>query len=714
MMKDFFQGRYIILFQVGCLLLLYTSGAFVRLAPIENWGVYVTADDPVLHVRLTEYVLENGHLPRMDDLAWYPWGQNWETTLPNFRYYLTAGIYWLFNAMGMGLSLYDFCVFFPAFFAPLAVIPMFLAVREIWDWKSGLVAAGVLVVSSGYLTRTIAGFYRHEHVGIPLLITCIYFFVKGMRADTRRENLIYSVLSGFTLVFLTGTWSGFRFLLDGFAVFIFFMMFTRRLDREMLYCFIITDGLALASTFFWPNLATRFFTKTEFAVPLVIIISALLYEFVLKKRVDRRRIPVITAGMTLVLFLGMLATVSNLPSGRYEVVVNPLRQAPSGDVSQTVAEHAGMRLSWSNGNLEWPALSSYGIFLFLVPLGLILPFYQHSSAQDANRDVLSLLVFSTLLLFLALDPYPALMCYGLVWLGMAGLWYITPEKNRPGNSEFLVMLFALLAAYFFKNMIRLNILFSVFVAVQSGLCFSYGIRFINSRFGKSEEEVSSSSRSRSSRRARRKSKKKKTSKGRDNVFTAEIALSVAIVLLLLWPISGSYKTARGYPLGLREDWFKALDWLEENSQPDDVVMSWWDYGYWIQTYAGRPTIADGATTNSTQIRKIARAFITTESAAHDFCLEYDVRYIVIDVSDDFIGGKWTAMAVIAKQNVGDYMAVDENGQTMILDKGQRCPLFRMASRGLLQQELPPLDGFEYKVSFSGERGGRVIIYEFLG
>jgi len=711
--RQLLEDRRVVLFEIGCLLLLYTSGVFVRLAPIREWGLYVTADDPVLHVRLTEYLYSNGHLPRDDQLAWYPWGQNWEKKLPNFRYYLTSGLYYIFQGLGMGLSIYDFCVLFPAFFAPLAVFPMFLLGRSLWDWKAGLVSAGVLVVSAGYLTRTIAGFYRHEHVGIPLLVLCMYLFVEALKAGDLRKNITYSALSGFVLVLLTGTWSGFRFLLDGYAVYVLLMMVLRRMDMRMLRTFIIVDGMALASTFFWPNLSTNFYLRTEFAIPVAIIATALIYQFLLRDRVDPRRLPVASIGISLILFLAMIGTVSRLPRGRYEMIVNPFREAPAGDVSQTVAEHADMRLTFTNGRLRWPALSSYGMFLFLVPIGLILPFIRTKAEDNANREILSMLVFLTFLLFLALDPYPALVCFVFVWLGLAGLWFMTPEDHRPNNSEVMVMVFAILAAYFFKNMIRLNILFSVFVAIQSGLFFTYVTRLIGSLEATGDRKPSTSSSRR--RKSRRKSKPKE--KGpTEKRFGAgpEIAIALIITLLLVWSISGSYKSAKGYPLGLREDWFDSLAWIEENSEEGDVIMSWWDYGYWIQTYAGRTTIADGATTNSSQIRELAKAFITTESAARDFCKEFDVRYVMIDVSDDFIGGKWTAMAVIAKQEVGDYMAVNEEGQTVILDKGERCPLFRMASRGTLNRDLDPVPGFEYRASFTGDRGGRVIVYEFVG
>ena len=718
MVSNLFTARRLLLFELGVLLLLYASGAYVRMAPLSRYGVYVTADDPVLHVRVTEYVLENGHLPRNDTLAWYPWGQNWEKALPNFRYYLTAFLYSIGRMLGMGLSLYDFCVLFPAFFAPIAVFPMFLLVRKLRDWKSGLVSAGVLALSAGYLTRTIAGFYRHEQVGIPLLILCMYFFVKGMKAASLRENIVYSTLSGIVLVVLTGTWSGFRFLLDGYAVFVFLTLLVRRMDRRLFTTFIITDGLALASTLFWPRLSSHFYGTTEFAIALVVIVTVLIYELVLRQRLDAEKLPLATIAISVILFVSMFATISKLPTGRYEVVVNPLRSAPPGDVSQTVAEHAGMRLAIAGGKIEWPALKSYGIFLFLVPIGIFLPFMKTRQEDDVSREVLAMLVFTTFLLFLALDPYPALICYIIMWLGVAGLWYVTPDDARPRNEEMMMILFALLAAYFFKNMIRLNILFSAFVAIQSGLCFGYALDLIASQadVARAKRETQELRSKRRRDKKRRKRSRKEAPKSGEEVRRGpdypQIALAGLVLLFLLLTMSSSYNSAKGYPLGLRDDWFQALDWIEENTQPDDVIMSWWDYGYWIQTYAKRPTLADGATTNSSQIRKLARAFITTESVANEFCREFDVRYVMVDISDDFVGGKWTAMAVIAKQNAADYMGLTEDGQTVIQDKGQQCLLFRLASPGALEQPLPPFENFKYRAMFTGERGGRVIIYEF--
>jgi asparagine N-glycosylation enzyme membrane subunit Stt3 len=491
------------------------------------------------------------------------------------------------------------------------------------------------------------------------------------------------------------------------------------MDDRMLTAFVIGDGMGLISTLFWPRLAepVPFWPTSEFAVALVILLTAIGYRFVLSRRVERERLPVATIVLALVIFLVMLGAFSRLPQKRLQMVINPLRDAPPGDVSQTVAEHASMQLKIVNGKLDWPALKSYGVFLFLVPIGMVLPFMASGSFEDSNRNLLAFMVFVAFVLFMSLDPYASLITYAILWICIIALWYLTPEENRPNNEEMMMIIFALFAAYFFKNMIRLNILFSAFVAGMSGLSFGYGLGLLDSLREESSKRKEAELRMKE-RRKRRKKKRKPAAEAEAETppkvrydYTA-LAMGCVVVLLLGWSLSGAYTQASNYPLGLRQDWFQALDWIEENSEPDDVIMSWWDYGYWIQTYANRPTIADGATNNWTQIRRLARAFVTTETEAIQFCREFDVRYIMIDVSDDFVGGKWTAMAFIAKQNVNEYIG-SQDGQPVVLEKGRQAPLFKMASREAMSQALPVDQHFEYKETFIGDRGGRVIVYEYL-
>ena len=57
------------------------------------------------------------------------------------------------------------------------------------------------------------------------------------------------------------------------------------------------------------------------------------------------------------------------------------------------------------------------------------------------------------------------------------------------------------------------------------------------------------------------------------------------------------------------DWADSMKWVKENTPEDAVIVSWWDYGYWISTLAERKTLADNSTLLDWQVRKIATVFM---------------------------------------------------------------------------------------------------------
>ena len=63
------------------------------------------------------------------------------------------------------------------------------------------------------------------------------------------------------------------------------------------------------------------------------------------------------------------------------------------------------------------------------------------------------------------------------------------------------------------------------------------------------------------------------------------------------------------------DWLDATAWLKENTPPDSIIFSWWDYGYWITTLSDRTTLVDNATFGTAQIEKIARTLMSPPNDA---------------------------------------------------------------------------------------------------
>jgi dolichyl-diphosphooligosaccharide--protein glycosyltransferase len=80
-----------------------------------------------------------------------------------------------------------------------------------------------------------------------------------------------------------------------------------------------------------------------------------------------------------------------------------------------------------------------------------------------------------------------------------------------------------------------------------------------------------------------------------------------------------------------DDWINAMDWLSKNTEPNAVIASWWDYGYWITTLGNKPTLADNATLNHTRIQSIAKMFVSDEESGMKIAQDLKADYILVYV-----------------------------------------------------------------------------------
>ena len=87
-------------------------------------------------------------------------------------------------------------------------------------------------------------------------------------------------------------------------------------------------------------------------------------------------------------------------------------------------------------------------------------------------------------------------------------------------------------------------------------------------------------------------------------------------------------------------------WLKTNTPENAKILSWWDYGYWIQTLGDRTTYADNATLDSQIIKKTAKMFYTSPDDAWKELVAIDADYVLIWV---------TAERVVSSSNVPMYL-----------------------------------------------------------
>ncbi|EZQ06944.1 MULTISPECIES: STT3 domain-containing protein [Acidianus] len=114
-------------------------------------------------------------------------------------------------------------------------------------------------------------------------------------------------------------------------------------------------------------------------------------------------------------------------------------------------------------------------------------------------------------------------------------------------------------------------------------------------------------------------------------------------------------SASPYPI-TNYAWVSALDWLNSKTPEHSFVMSWWDYGYWVEVIGNRSVIDENNTLNGTQIKLMAEMFLNNESFAatvleKDFHLApygspnytipaYIVAYDAVTLVNSSTGDEW--------------------------------------------------------------------------
>jgi hypothetical protein len=78
-------------------------------------------------------------------------------------------------------------------------------------------------------------------------------------------------------------------------------------------------------------------------------------------------------------------------------------------------------------------------------------------------------------------------------------------------------------------------------------------------------------------------------------WLAHAVLCLLVAAVLIRPVLEGYATARAYVPRISTGWWNTLTKIRDESAPDAIVNTWWDYGHWAKYVAERRVSADGGT-----------------------------------------------------------------------------------------------------------------------
>ena len=571
----------------------------IRLSPIVENNYLIKAFDPWIQYYNADYLSNHSvfeYFNWLDFKSWYPEGFDRGSLRPGLTFTVVI-IYQLLNSIGIPVSLYNVCYFFPAFMGGVSVFAAYLVGKEILDRKCGLMAAFFLAFNIGFMQRTTAGFFDNETIGVFASLMTFYFFLKAIKTG----RFVHSVLGGVFLGYLALSWGGYDFVFLLLPLIVGILILVKKYDSNVLIAYAGVQGVGLTiysiyTIFDYGDLFSSLNVGGIFIFTILLVVFHLIFT---KKseypKIYNSLLNFLKWGLIpIVIILAIIIWVAPemIPFGfgtRIQSILSPLLRDQMNLVA-SVAEHMPSPWSVFYYNTLIP--------LMLVPLGIFFLF------------------------------------------------------KRSSPSDIFMILFIILIFYFTGSMIRIILLFAPAACLVAAYGLVNVLKIFGSFYGEQRAGVS-----------RKRKRQIKRMVGRSEIAAVYVIVGIMCMAQVMHASNiaiTQLSSSQIAPGGDFHDWEESLTWMKTNLPGSTVVVSWWDYGYWLTPIGNMTTVNDNATINQTRIGMTGMAMMQTNeiySAKVFRRLKADYVLVYFGFLWNGLGGdegKWPWMVRICNDNYEFY------------------------------------------------------------
>nr|VDD33191.1 unnamed protein product [Brassica oleracea] len=612
------------------LLLIGVLAFSIRLFSVIKYESVIHEFDPYFNYRVTQFLSKNGIYEFwnwFDDRTWYPLGRViGGTVYPGLT--LTAGtIWWALNAINIPLSVETVCVFTAPVFSAFASWATYLLTK---GSGAGLAAAALLamVIYSRYVE-----FYSIDKI-MPmnfnmLVLGASFSGICNKRLLMRFFGMLFECTSVLNCPLVASIGTSVRIhIVFTYVDNLNSCLYVELLTPTVCIHMQVVLGTLLAALVpvvgFNAVLTSEHFAS--FLVFIIIHVVALVYYIkgILSPKMFKVAVTLVVSiglAVCLIVVAVLVALVASSPtggwSGRSLSLLDPTYASKYIPIIASVSEHQPP---------TWPSyFMDINVLAFLVPAGIIACF---SPLSDASSFVVLYIVmsvyFSGVMVRLMLVLAPAACIMSGIALSQAFDVFTASIKYQLGRSANS------------KDDAEDNT--STNNAPKD-----------DSSSGKGEEVA----KERPSKKGKKKERepadkpsvKSKILKKRALVLPLEASIVALLLLIMLgafyvihcvWAAAEAYSapsivlTSQSRDgLHVFDDFRESYAWLSHNTDVDDKVASWWDYGYQTTAMANRTVIVDNNTWNNTHIATVGTAMSSPEKAAWEIFNSLDVKYVLV-------------------------------------------------------------------------------------
>lgn len=532
-----------------------------------EYGLILNEYDPFFNYRATEFLLENGLEAYGDWHDDLSWYPQGRDISKTSQFMQHGTAAALYAVFGGGSDLEEFLVVLPAVLGALTGIIVFAIVRVIAGTTAGLFASLFYAISLPIAIRGSIGWFKAEPLGLFYGMLGIYLFLSGITCARRREAALRLAGAGIVMAMGLSAWGGIQFFIIPLGIFFMALPFLRRDHSFLIWAVPLFAGVLLVTT-------------ATFERPGVGFVLGL----------GGVSLAISAAVMSACIFLWKA---SQSHGARNSII---LILAIVGIATAVLATNA------EGDYLDLPSfryLNALNPFLTTTHT-LVDSVSEHASLTPQG----SFYFLSTFMIFAGL-----------------GVWFLISRREKidsyglPLRTDMIAyaIIISFAGIYISSAFTRLVLFASVSMAIVGSIGVTILVMLIMSN----------------------KNARAGLKVGFVGVIVVIFAAPLAIPEETNWlaisdvpPVIMNGGTSFNVATN---DWYGALEWLRTETPKDSVIMSWWDYGYWIETVAERTTLVDNLTISTSSIQEVAKIFYSEPDVAWVNLNQLDVDYVVVFV-----------------------------------------------------------------------------------
>ncbi len=621
----------IILILLAVVFALRAPAADLNILPNEIKGDYVDSSglpyfsemDSYYNLRLTENYVDHGYVgdikydngTQMDMHRYAPDGNviNYELGIV----YVTSFIHDIVNQFFGHHGIREVAFWTGAFVASLAVIPAFIFARRLTNDWGAIAATLIIVLAPNYFAHTFPGFFDTDMFYYIFSLFFIFFFVECIRTDNLALKVIYAVLSIVSIGLFSQSWTGYIFYVGLMGIFAVVYLIA---------CYIFNIGEDNQDQY--SNKLSWFIHQKEFlSIILLLVIGAIGLAIF-------KGVGTVTGIFGTLLNLLSLQSTARVVGGFPNVLISVAEmQMPNllgaGMGSAFLANSNGVvnglggisvmfaglivlyilvsrafKLRKSNAPKDIKSKPSKGNRVsaaqkiddqnkFKLSIGQLDNLGSTSDEITQNKRLIilysCLFLVWTLITILAVTRGSRFITTIVLPFGlMTGIFigfatdYIKNKLNNDNWLTVIVILCAALAAY---PLTQINLTYGLVLLVAFMAIGLVSIHVL------------------------------KPNKSADNTsipVKKYIAIALIVLALVSPTVCGAYITANQVVPGTNDAMWNSMTWINQNTENNTVITSWWDFGYLFEIAADRQVTFDGGSQSGDRAYWLGQAMTTSD------------------------------------------------------------------------------------------------------